>query len=152
MKKTHKNLRLTDYLQEFWDISRGEKTFPSLDCIREKDIDESLIEDVFILLVHYQSNDHYFSTTHLGKNILKLHVDPIDVDNKDVAVKNFLEAYKKHFDRVVTSRRPIIQNIEVHQGIKKVLKYRQILLPVGDAFDKPINAILGGMRYKRDES
>ncbi|PIR39375.1 MAG: hypothetical protein COV35_02340 [Alphaproteobacteria bacterium CG11_big_fil_rev_8_21_14_0_20_39_49] len=150
MEKEVQKLRLTDYLQQFWDNARGDKVFPSIDCIRETEIDESLVDDVFILLIHHQSNNHYFSTTYIGNNILKLHADPLDTENKEKSTNNFLESYKKHFDRIVTSRRPMTHNIEIHQGINQVLKYRQILLPIGNSADKPINAILGGMRYKRD--
>jgi len=150
MEKPKKSLRLTDYLEEFWNMHRGDRRFPSLDSIVDEYIDEKTQDDVFIIDVIHQSHNHHFATRYMGENVQKLHEDVTDRENAEKAINNFIEAYKQHFERVITSRRPIVQNIEIHQGINKVLKYRQILLPLGDSDNEPINAILGGMRYKKD--
>ena len=77
MEKKQGYIRLTDYLQKYWDDVKGEKLFPSLDCISASEIDDRIIDDVFILILHHHSNNHHFSTTHIGKNILKVGIKMI---------------------------------------------------------------------------
>ena len=148
--KKIQNVRLTGHLEELWEEKRGDKLFPSLESIINiLDEDKSLLNSIFILETSMQLGRHAFSIKHIGEDIIELYKDPSGDKTPARLINNFLEANKRNLERVVTTKAKIINNIEIHLGVEQNLKYRQILLPLGDATTDTVNAILGGMRCKK---
>jgi hypothetical protein len=144
------NVRLTGYLEELWEEKRGEKHFPSLESmIQILEEDKSIVDSIFILEASIKVGRHSFSMKHIGENITELYKDPSEDKTQARLINNFLEANKRNLERVVSTKAKVINNIEIHLGEEQNLKYRQILLPLGDATTETVTAILGGMRCKK---
>lgn len=150
MEKEIKNVRLTGYLEELWDKEKGDKHFPTLESIiKIQEEDETILDSVFILEASMQLGRHSFIVKHIGEDIKDLYKDPSGNKSEARLINNFLEANKRNLERVITTKAKIINNIEIHLGVEQNLKYRQILLPLGDSESDTVNAILGGMRCKK---
>jgi hypothetical protein len=144
------NVRLTGHLEELWEEKRGDKHFPSLESIiKILNEDKSIVDSIFILEASMELCMQSFSMKHIGQDIVALYKDPSEDKTPARLINNFLEANKRNLERVVTTKVKVINNIEIHLGVEQNLKYRQILLPLGDSTTETVTAILGGMRCKK---
>lgn len=144
------NVRLTGHLEELWEKEKGDKHFPTLESIiKIQEEDATILDSIFILEASMQLGRHSFTVKHIGQDVAGLYKDPSGDETQAKLIRNFLEANKRNLERVITGKCKIINNIEIHIGVEQNLKYRQILLPLGDATTETVTAILGGMRCKK---
>lgn len=146
-KGENRRRRLTDVLLERWEEVRGNKRFPSLG-----DIDESILrregvwDDSFIIEVFPLVIKSGYRIKYIGKNL----GEKFELNNSGKFVKNlvlsFLETSSEKYEKVLHKQKPVIEEAEIkgRDGFDGI-KYRQILLPLGDG--EKITHILGGMRF-----
>ena len=141
--------RLTDYLNEYWDSKRNGHDFPDLKDIKMEEMDAKFAKDCFLIEVIPTVTMSVTKTLYLGKNLnSEFKKDSSGVHIKNLVVR-FLETPMDAYNKVIETKKPLEQNIEIPCKETAVLMYRQILLPLGDAQKGEVNGILGGMRYKK---
>ncbi len=149
--KAQGHKRITDVLFEHWNEVRGERMFPSKDKIDEFDLQQKGVwDDVFVIEVFplVQSNGYRFIYT--GKNL----GNEFNHEDSGQVIKNlimdFLQSSNDKYNIVAEHKRPFQEEktykIDEAGGI---IKYRQILLPLGPGDDEPVDVIIGGMRFIR---
>lgn len=138
--------RFTHKLRKYWDFLRYERSFPPEKDINPLDIVEIWL-NCFILKANNSCSSDNFEFKYFGSNL-------IDVFGRDMTgfktgqieleeAGYFIDKY----ERVLATKRPINDEGQIEISEYKTLKYRQILLPLGDD-EVNISAILGGMSYK----
>ena len=144
----NKQQRLTDILFDHWNNVRGERLFPSRGQIDEFFLQKKGVwDDVFIIDVHPLVQSNGYNAVYSGKNLKQEFVK--DVSGKWVKnlVMGFLDNASDKYNIVAEQKRPL-QEDEVFTSPETgvIIKYRQILLPLGPRDDEPVNVIIGGMR------
>lgn len=142
--------RITKRLRKYWDILREERQFPS-----ESDINPSDIVDIwgncFIVKADNNCKREDYKYKYIGENIIKAY--GADLTGFDVGKMAAPEAdhLAAEYEHVLAYKRPVVDEGEIHLNKDTLVKYRQILLPIGDD-GVNITAILGGMSYKIEKS
>jgi hypothetical protein len=137
--------RLSLRLLRYWNERRGARPMPT-----EQDIDPEVLGDdwgyCFLLQSRDVSNIQDYNFTYLGQKILRAYFDTsIDAHNQFMVGPNAFRL-SGYFDRVISSRAPVIDEGTFHTLHGRQILYRQVLLPLG-AEDR-VEAIFGGMNYK----
>lgn len=139
--------RITTIVRNYWEYLRGERSFPS-----ENDINSHALGDVWdnCFLVHVGDSlspgDYQYQ--YLGENIVIAYGEDLTGLRVDSMVAPEAAHLKEEYEKVLLTRRPIFDEGEISlDNGTRMIKYRQILLPLGEK-DGSIHAILGGMSYK----
>lgn len=141
--------RLTDYLQEYWKSKAEGAAFPTLSSIDVKELDRNFVNDCFLIELVPTVTMNISKMVFLGKNLNRdFKKDESGVHIKNVIVR-FLETPMDAYSKVIESKKPLIQNVELPSKDRPTIMYRQILLPLGDAAKEDVKGIFGGMRYKK---
>ncbi len=141
--------RLTDYLTDYWKGKRGSRGFPELKEIDVDELESKFAKDVFLIEIVPTVTMNITKTLYLGKNLnSEFKKDSSGVHIKNLVVR-FLETPMDAYNKVIESKKPLEQNIEIPCKEIADLCYRQILLPLGDSEKGEVKGILGGMRYKK---
>lgn len=141
--------RLTDYLRHYWDEKRGKKDFPALEDMDIQDLSSDFRRDCFLLEIIPTVTRFSVRTLFAGENLREEYVkDDSGVHIRHLVLR-FLETPGQHYETVCKTRKPLEQNIELPGREGTLIRYRQILMPVGDPETKAVTGILGGMRYKK---
>ncbi len=142
--RTEIERRITEQLILHWHQCRNGNSYPTL-----KDIDLPALEEIWddCLLVkiddmEQQPNTYFFE--HIGKNALAISGALEDTERSLLYIKEHLSS-KYHF--VFEQKRPHVEESELYDTQDNLVKYRQILLPIGKS-DEEITHILIGLRHK----
>ena len=140
--------RTTKKLQDFWNELRGDSTFPSSELVlKKKELIETIWEKCFLVEASNKSQKEDYNYKYVGSHILKAYGG----DLTGYRVKNVAAIDPAHLDKVyeklLATKQPVKAEGEVKAPNNRIIKYRQILLPLGDDSIN-INAILGGMSYR----
>ncbi|MDB2414715.1 hypothetical protein N9W34_02980 [Rickettsiales bacterium] len=148
-----KHNRITEILYDAWDKARGTRVFPEPD-----DIDKSIISEVwddsFIIKIIPLISEYGFSFEYRGKNLSPEHIH----SETGLYIKNlitgFLETETERYTKVVKSKKPLIEENIYKAANGGVIKYRQILLPLGNTNkdEACVEKIIGGMRFLIEHS
>jgi len=134
--------RITEQLILYWQKLRLDRAYPDIGDIKKDDLDE-LWDDCFIIEFEYINSALTHTFNFIGDNIS-------DIAGKNVPKEQILSFIGNNlasqYERVLETKRPLIEEAEFKNLNNKVIKYRQILLPVGS--DSSITHILGGVRFK----
>ena len=138
------NRRITEKLLRYWLKLRSDKQFPN-----ESELDIDHLSDIWdsCFLVEMRSPG-VFRYNYLGRNLIEAYGG--DVTNEEISkklVSPYTERVAKKFAEVVAARKPIKDDAEFIDSKNLQIKYRQILLPLGDSTGE-LKYILGGMRWK----
>ncbi len=138
--------RVTVKLQKYWDYIRKDIPFASERSIQPSEM-ESIWENCFIVKADNSCKKEDYQFKYLGQNIIKAYGE--DLTGKTLAKIVATEAshLADKYELVLARKRPVANEGELHISKTAVMKYRQILLPLGDD-GVNITAILGGMSYK----
>ena len=148
MVKKETSRRLTDYLHDYWKLKKAKAAFPKFEDINIDDIDLEYRNDCFLIEIEPKVTLNITKMIFLGKNLnTEFKQDKSGVHIKNLVVR-FLETPLDHYNKVIESKKPLIQNVEIPSKEDPNLMYRQILLPLGNAEKGDVRGILGGMRYK----
>lgn len=141
-----KDKRLTQALKDYWDFERSEMPFPSLKQIDQKNIKE-IWENCFIVEASNKHRRENYKYLYLGKNIIQAYGEDLTGLQVDKMASPDAGNLERAYERVLATKLPVQDEGEIHNACKQLIKYRQILLPLGDD-GVNITAILGGMSYK----
>lgn len=140
--------RITVILKQHWDGLLNERRFPA-----ENDINKEALGEVwrncFIVEASNASRKEDYKYKYLGENIIKAYGRDLTGLNIKLATPE-ASHLAREYERVLALKRPVIDTGEINISKDEVIKYRQILLPLGDD-GVNINAIWGGMSYKVDK-
>ncbi len=138
--------RLNLRLKRYWEELCQGRAMPV-----ENDIDPEVLgedwEYCFLLQSRDVANVTDYNFTYLGPKILRAYFDKsIDEHNQFMIGPNAFRL-SNHFDQVLASQQPVLDEGEFFTLHGRRVLYRQALLPLG-TIDKGIEAIFGGMNYK----
>lgn len=138
--------RLGLRLLRYWQEKCRMRNMPE-----ENDLDpEELGEDwefCFLLQSRDVANVQDYNFTYLGAKIMNAYFDKaIDEHNQFMVGPNAFRL-SNHFNRVLETCAPVLDEGEFQTLHGRRVLYRQVLLPLGSP-DKPVEAIFGGMNYK----
>ena len=141
--------RINLLLLKYWERLRAGRAFPS-----ENEIDPDapelaeIWENCFVLQLRDLLNVKDYNYTYLGEEIIRAYADGSELheENGHIISPNASQL-SSHFEEVVFTRRPVVNDGEFKAISGRIVRYRQCLLPIGDE-DGRVHAILGGMRFK----
>ena len=132
--------RLTMNLLGYWERVRGDRALPSEADINPDDL-AVLWDDCFLVhTMDLQKQDYNY--IYLGPHIAAMYHD---------GMKQELEHFNasklsKGFQKVIDTKKPVLEEGGIVNALGRTVLYRQCLLPLGEG--ETVNAILGGIRYK----
>lgn len=138
--------RLSLRLLRYWQEKCQLRAMPE-----ENDIDpEELGNDwdfCFLLQARDVTNVQDYNFTYLGKKIMNAYFDKaIDEHNQFMVGPNAFRL-SNHFNRVLETSLPVLDEGEFETLHGRRVLYRQVLLPLGTPHNS-VEAIFGGMNYK----
>ena len=137
--------RVTEQLLEYWTSIKGDKKYPSLGDVDEKKLakiwNDSFVVEVFPLVFGY---GHRF--LHKGKNLSEEFTYDISGHFIKNTIIDFLENSNDQYVKIIESGE-IIHTEKVFDIKGHAVKFRQILLPLGDEESGVVDAVLGAMRF-----
>lgn len=138
--------RITVVLRKYWDYLREERAFPT-----EREINPAEIADIwencFIVEANNNSRKEDYIYKYIGKKIIQAYGEDLTGMAVDKMVAPEAGHLAEEYEKVLGIKRPVLDEGTLKAPNKGVIKYRQILLPLGENGIK-ITAILGGMSYK----
>jgi hypothetical protein len=142
--------RITDVLYAHWNEVRGTRAFPRYEEINQQAL-RNVWDDTFILEVLKLIQGHGFRFIHQGSHFSDEYIK----DSTGLYIKNvilsFFETASDYYQKVLDTHAPLRREDVYKSTDGHVLKYREILLPLGDANSGEITHLLGGMRFIRGE-
>jgi len=136
------NRRLTEKLLRYWLQLRGEKPFPPESAI-DRNILADIWESCFLVKLGASANSY----THLGKNLIEAFGgDMTKADTALFLASPFTAYIEENFTEAVKTHKPVTDEGLEPNSHKAMIKYRVVLLPLGD---KKITHILGAMRWQK---
>lgn len=138
--------RITIRLKKYWDFHREDRSFPSEKEVNSKDL-QDVWDNCFIVKADNSCKKEDYKYKYIGPNIIK--ISGGDLTGCKVNTLKALEAehLSNQYERVLATKRPVLDEGLITLSKKEVFKYRQILLPLGDD-GVNITSILGGMSYR----
>ncbi len=142
-----KAMRFHERLNEYWDVLRGDRLFPS-----ENEIDPDDLMDIwpacFLISIDDVTRRLGYRYSYLGESLVEAYGD--DISNPDVALKLVSSANApmiNKFDEVRKTKAPVIDESEFVNLKLLNIRYRTCLLPLGTN-QSDITHIIGCMRWK----
>ncbi len=141
------NRRITEKLLRYWLKTRGNKPYP-----KESDIDFEELSDIwdncFLVQVFGKNSKPPYKYTYLGKDLIAAYGGDITSDEvSKTIVSPYTKRVQKKFEELLKSKKPVSDDAEYVDSKKLKIKYRQVLVPLGNE-KGDIEYILGGMRWK----
>lgn len=136
--------RITLRLLGYWEKLRGERMMPT-----EQDIDPDDLDDLWdnCMLVHtsdIEKSDYNY--TYMGEALKDIYKEGVsDTEQGALSALN-AGALKSGCQKVIDTKKPLIDEGEFANLHNEIVKYRLCLLPLGEADD--VQAVFGGMRFK----
>ncbi len=136
--------RITLRLVAYWERIRGARDMPVEDDIDPDAIPE-LWEDCFLLHTQDLKQEGY-NYIYLGEHVAQLYAEGLSAGDCE-GVEHFNTArLGGSFQKVIDTRKPVIEEGSMRNALGRTVLYRQCLLPLGSGGG--VEAILGGIRYK----
>lgn len=139
--------RINERLKTYWHELRGDRLYP-----REKDIDFNDIEPIWkscFLVRRDETKQTRFSYIYLGSDLIAAYGD--DLSAREICERLVFPSsmpLMHKFDEVVTSQAPVEQEEEFTNTKGLHVKYRSLMLPLGNDEGTDVEFIIGGMRWK----
>jgi len=138
--------RLTTTLKQYWDRVRKDNPFPV-----ESWLDPEAVNDIwdscFIVEANNDTQEGDYFYKYIGDSIQQAYSSELS----DVEFDNIVSTQASHlaseYEKVLAMKAPIYYEGEIDIDKNRIMKYRQILLPLGkDGVN--IQSIMGGFSYK----
>lgn len=138
--------RITIRLKKYWDLLRDDRNFPAEREISSKDI-KNMWDNCFIVKADNSCKKEDYKYKYLGSNIIK--ISGSDLTGLKINSLKAPEAghLANQYEKVLATKLPVFDDGTITLSKEEVIKYRQILLPLGDD-GVNITSILGGMSYR----
>jgi hypothetical protein len=131
------NRRVTDQLLGYWKSIREQGFMPSFSNVNPENI-ENASDDSFLLQIDDDAHDHFI---YVGENVK----EALETGKGSEGISLLERRLQEQALIVNRTGRPMADEAEVDLADKRVIKYRLVLLPVGE--DNKITHVLGGMRH-----
>ncbi|MDB2414675.1 PAS domain-containing protein [Rickettsiales bacterium] len=146
MLKNDRKNRITDIILDHWNELRDVRKFPS-----ESELDlghlSSIWDNCFLVQTRDVLTKENYNYTYLGKNI----IDAYGRDLTNMSIMALASEQADHisfkYEEVIRTGTFMYDEGEFLNAKKMKVKYRQVLVPLGDD-NCHVQSILGGMRYK----
>lgn len=139
--------RITEILLAYWNKRRGDRLFPSPQEINPKDLTEIWDNCFMIRLVSDPEEEDEFRYTYLGSSIVAAYGD--NLTGADIYTSLMSPSGARIadiFDKVATSKKPLVESSEFLNTQNVIIRYRQCVLPLGEKEDE-VTHLIGGMRW-----
>ena len=136
--------RITLRLLAYWEKLREGRAMPSENDVNPEDISD-LWDSCFMVQVRdlAQAACKY---SYLGTAIIEAYLGDLKDNETNPVFSLDAKKLRRGYNRVIESRRPVLEEGEFHNLRGDLVRYRQCLMPLGQG-DK-VEAIFGGMRCK----
>lgn len=138
--------RLTTILMNYWKAIKKEMAFPA-----EEDVNPAEIKDIWDCCFIVEANNFMmvkdFFYKYLGDGIRSAYLKDLSGHSLDHVVAPKIEKLASEYERVLATKAPVYQEGSIPLKNGKVIKFRQVLLPLGDD-GVNITSIMGGFSYK----
>ena len=145
-KPNQRRERLTTILKDYWDIVRRNNSFPIESVFDFRRVDD-IWDNCFLVEADNKTLENDYSFKHIGKEIKKAYKNELS----DVQIDRIVTTHASHlameFEKVLAMKMPVYYEGEITIDKDRLMKYRQILLPLGKD-DINIKSIMGGFSYK----
>jgi hypothetical protein len=136
--------RITLRLVAYWERIRKGKVMPLEAEINPDDIAD-LWDDCFLVHTKDLVQPDY-NYTYLGVNVGAMYAEGMKSNDME-GLDHFNAAQlSRSFQKVIDTKKPVIEEGELTNALGRQVLYRQCLLPIGS--DEQVEAILGGIRYR----
>ncbi len=139
--------RLTVRLVSYWERLRGARAMPS-----EKDIEPDDLADLwdhcFVAQLNTKTIDNY-NYRYVGVRLHDAFQSDFSAREKADRISAVPAGFTEHMSnymQVLETRKPLIEEGEFINSKGDTVRYRQCILPLGNA--ENVTALLGGMRYR----
>jgi len=144
-KRTRRE-RLTTILKDYWDIVRKNNTFPVESVFDFRQVND-IWDSCFLVDANNQTTEEDYFYKHIGSEIKSAYKNELSNLELDRIVNTHASHLSREFEKVLTMKIPIYYEGEITIDENRIMKYRQILLPLGKD-DISIQSIMGGFSYK----
>jgi hypothetical protein len=138
--------RITVILKKYWDYLREGAAFPSEREIQPEAIAQ-IWDNCFIVEANNSSRKEDYVYKYIGKNIINAYGEDLTGLTVDKMVSPDVGHLAEEYEKVLARKGPVTDEWEFKSADKRLIKYRQILLPLGEN-GVTITSIIGGMSYK----
>lgn len=145
MDKHFSKCRITDTIIDHWDEIRGDRKFPSEDSLDLKCL--SGVIDSCCLVQTRDIGGGAYNYSYLGKKIVEAYGRDLTRQSHRLLTAPQANHLQAVYEQIIRRKEPIIDDGEFKNLSGQTVKYRQVLVPLGDSDDK-VESILCGMRYK----
>ena len=140
--------RISVILVQYWNQLRGDDEFPREDQI-EPDRLIGVWERCFMVQLRDIEKEKDYNYSYFGSDLNDAYADGrLDPDNKHIAAPDASRLAERYAE-VIEERGPIMDEDEYQDQSGRMVRYRQIFMPLSDAQGK-IKAILGGSWFRLD--
>ncbi len=147
-EKQEHNRRITEHLLRYWLQLRAAREMPQEKEINPDTIKESWDSCFLIQLTNAAAHGGY-RYIYMGKNLLDAFGEDVTKEDAETLVSLPSPRVVSKFDQAVAMRKPLIDEGEFVNAQKITIKYRQILLPMGNNREPmELSYLFGGMRWK----
>ncbi len=145
--KIARERRISGRLTKYWTKLCDGRMFPS-----ESEVKPVLISDMwdycFVVKADNSCKREDYKYKYFGQNIAKAYQGELRATKNIPTLINLDPGHlEEEYEKVLAWKRPVISNGENTIGMNRVIRFRQVLLPLGDDGIN-INAILGCMSYR----
>ena len=138
--------RINLVLLEYWLKVKGDRLMPE-----ENDIDPDALGDVwdhcFLIQVRDIHNVIDYNYTYLGSRIVDAYAEGTVQPEDGLMISPNATKLSQTFEEIIENKKPLMEDGEFVTISGRTVKYRQCLLPLGDA-QGTVHSIFGGMRFK----
>jgi len=145
-KPRNRRERLTTILKEYWDIVRKNNSFPVESVFDFRKVND-IWDSCFLVDANNQTREEDYFFKHIGKEIRNAYQSELSNLQIDKIVNTHAGHLAREFEKVLAMKIPIYYEGEITIDKNRLMKYRQILLPLGRD-DVNIKSIMGGFSYK----
>ena len=132
--------RLTEQLILYWNEKRGERKYPSMKDIQESEIGH-IWQDCFFVAVREVAESPEHQYIYIGENIKQMFGGQL----ASTSVLPLADTLASQYYMVMQAKKPLIQETQFTNLDDEIIRYRQILLPLGPN-DEVVDHVLGGLR------
>lgn len=147
-EKQEQNRRITEHLLRYWLQLRSAREMPQENELNPDALKDSW-DNCFLIQLTNAATHGGYRYIYMGQNLLDAFGEDVTREDAETLVSLPSKRVIAKFDQAVAMRKPLIDEAEFVNAKKMTIKYRQILLPMGNNREPmELTYLFGGMRWK----
>jgi hypothetical protein len=138
--------RITELLMKYWKQLKGKRRFPA-----ESELSPEALKDFwdscFLIDLTDFADRGGFKYAYLGSNLIKAYGDQLTQEEAVHLISTSNVEVAEKIRQVMRSRAPLSIEGEFTNTSNVLIRFREVMLPLGKSEDK-VDYIIGGMRWK----